>query len=126
MKKYLFFLSFSMFILLCTACSTLNTSGEIVKLTPSEQNNLVSAAQSTLLRIPDSKLLKAEKKFIKENPPTFKPRYKGNKKGDYTIRWEIPTGKTLLVIGKGNMLDFRDSFEKISVVSINVNKPVKK
>jgi hypothetical protein len=109
-----------------TACSTTNTHKKIVKLNTTEYSKLVAAARNMLLGLPNIKASKAEKKYVKENPPDFKAAYNGNKKGRYTIRWEIPTGKTLQVFGRGNMRDFKDSFEKVSIVSIKVNKPENK
>jgi hypothetical protein len=121
MNKYLHFLPIIALILLFTSCSSFKTPEKIVKLNTNEYNKLVAAAKNTLLGMPDSKVSKTEKKYIKENSPEFKTRYNGNKKGKYTIRWEIPTGKTLQIFGEGNMLDFRDSFERVSIVSIKVN-----
>ena len=123
MNKYLYFLPVATLILLFTSCSSLKTPEKIVKLNATEHNDLIVAAKNALLGMPNSKVSKAEKKYIRENSPNFKPRYNGYKKGKYTIKWEIPTGKTLQVFGKGNMLDFRDSFEKISIVSMKVNTP---
>ena len=123
MKKYIFFMPAVALVLLCSACSTINSTGKIVKLNSSEYNKLVSASRNTLLSMPSSKVSKTDKKFIKDNPPNFRVKYTGFKKGKYSTNWELPSGKTLQVFGKGNMLDFRSSFEKITVVSIKVNKP---
>ena len=123
MIKFLYFLLAAAFILLYTACSTVKTPEKTVKLDVSEYNKLVVAAKNTLLGMPNSKLSKTEKGYVENNIPNFKARYNGNKKGKYTISWETPTGKALQVFGKGNMLDFRDSFEKVSIVSIIVDNP---
>jgi hypothetical protein len=126
MNKYLIFLLIAGLVVVHTACSTTNTHKKTVKLNTAEYSKLVAAARNMLLGLPNTKASKVEKKYVRENPPVFKAAYNGNKKGKYTIRWEIPTGKTLQVFGRGNMRDFKDSFEKASIVSIKVNKPENK
>ena len=121
MNKYLFFLPAVALIFLCAACSSFNSPEKIVKLNTAEQSELIIAAKNTLLKMPNYKVSNTDKRYIKKNPPHFRVRYTGNKKGKYTIRWEIPSGLTLQVFGKGDLLDFKDSFEKISIVSIKVN-----
>ncbi len=123
MKKYIFFMPAVALFLLCSACSTVNSTGKIVKLNSSEYSKLVTASRNTLLSMPSSKVSETDKKFIKKNPPNFRVKYTGFKKGKYSASWELPSGKTLQVFGEGNMLDFRSSFEKITLVSIKVNRP---
>ena len=122
-SKYLCFLPTALFLILFSACSTtVSTPEKIVKLNADEYNKLADAARNTLLKIPNSRISKSEKRYIEKNSPVFKVRYTGYKKGKYAFRWETNSGKTLQVFGRGNMRDFRDSFKKISIVSVKVNK----
>ena len=120
MLKYLYFLTIIISISSICACSSVK-SGKIEKLNKTEYENLVKSARTTLLNLPAYRASKNDKEFVKENPPVFRVKYNGYKKGKYLLKWELPNGKTLQVFGKGNMLDYMDSFEKISIVSINID-----
>ena len=121
MKKYRYILLFLAIILLHSGCTTANSVGNSAKLTASEENNLAAAARNALLKIP--KLSNTDRKFIMKTRPIFRVRYEGYKKGKYSVKWENPNGRTVQVLGKGDMLDFASSFNKISISLIKVDNP---
>ena len=125
MKKYLYFLSIASFIMIYTGCSSINKSEERVKLSGVEYKQLVSNARNTILTMPRGKVTKQDKDYISKTQPRIKAKYSGYKKGKYSITWETNSGKILQVFGNGNMLNFMNSFEKISIIAIKINKPSK-
>ncbi len=120
MLKYLYFLAITFFIVAITGCSSVK-SNKVEKLNKSEYEKLVQSARTTLLNLPTYRASEKDKEFVKETPPVFRVKYNGYKTGKYLLKWELPSGKTLQVFGKGNMLDYMDSFEKVSIVSIEIN-----
>lgn len=120
MKKYLLFLSSALIVVLFSACSTTQPSNKVVKLSNTELAQLEIAAKNTVQNIPDTNVSKAEKVYVVKNAPIFRVRYTGYKRGKYSFTWEINTGKTIQVSGNGNMLNFRNSFKKVSIASLNV------
>lgn len=99
-KFYLFCLSS---VLLCS-CSHEYVPTEKDRLTPQEEEVIITHVRGFILRSKKIGLSLEERSLIQDKKPELVVHYKGYKEGELFIRWSLPNYRTLLLKRNGKLL----------------------
>ncbi len=86
------------------SCSRDYVFSEKDRLTPQEEEAIVTYVRSFIHHNKKIKLSKEEQSIVQTQKPDFVVHYRGCKDGQLSIRWKLPNYRVLLLQRSGNLL----------------------
>ncbi|MBO4631634.1 MAG: hypothetical protein J5858_06900 [Lentisphaeria bacterium] len=115
--KLSFFSSLLAGLLLCGCSSSESGITEKDRLSPTEEEIVISHVRRFVKRAKKMNLTEAERELIQTVKPSMYVKYTGSKTGRLSLRWKLPNSRILLLQRSGNLLSSERADWTVRIIS---------